>query len=72
MAKESISWQGSEKKKFKGFLTFLRYKTFKTALMGDIKLWSSRHQRRRHRYRRRHCRNGSTVEREMKIVKANY
>jgi hypothetical protein len=45
---------------------FLLLKIFKTALMGDIKQWWSRHWHRRHRYRRRHRRSASKVERKMK------
>jgi hypothetical protein len=48
---------------------FLHLKFFKTALTSNIKQWSSRHYRRRHLYRRRHCRSGSVVERKMDDVK---
>jgi hypothetical protein len=48
---------------------FLHYKIFKTAFMGDIKQWWSRHRHRRHRYRRRHRRSRSNVERKIKDVK---
>jgi hypothetical protein len=44
-------------------------KFFKTALKDDLRQWSSRHCHRRHRYRRRHRRSGSGVERKMKNVK---
>jgi hypothetical protein len=50
---------------------FLHYKIFKTAFMGIIKLWSSRHRHRRHHYRRRHRRSGSKVERRMNNVKGS-
>jgi hypothetical protein len=39
-------------------------KTFKTALMGDIKLWSSRHHRHRRRRYRHHRRSRSVVEKK--------
>jgi hypothetical protein len=43
---------------------FLHLKIFKTAFMGNIKqLWSRDHHR-RHRYRRRHRRSGSRVEKK--------
>jgi hypothetical protein len=35
---------------------------FKTALIVDLKQWSSRRYRRRYRYRCRHRRGGSSVE----------
>jgi hypothetical protein len=47
---------------------FLHYKNFKTAFVGDVKQWSSRHRHRRHRYRRRHRHSESKVEREMSNV----
>jgi hypothetical protein len=48
------------------------FENLKTALMGDIKHWSSRHHHRRHRYCRRHRRSGSNVEMKMKDVKGNW
>jgi hypothetical protein len=41
---------------------FVTFKNFKTALMGDIKQWTSRHRRHRLRYCRRHRRSRSKVE----------
>jgi hypothetical protein len=41
---------------------FFTLEKFKTALMGDIKQWSSRHHQCRHRHRRRHRRIRSNVE----------
>jgi hypothetical protein len=35
--------ESAPKKKFKGFPLFLHLKNFKTALMGDIRQWWSRH-----------------------------
>jgi hypothetical protein len=43
----------------------LPLKFFKPALMSNIKQWSS------YRYRRRHRRSGTNVERKMKYVKGN-
>jgi hypothetical protein len=43
---------------------FLHYKNLKTAFMGDIRQWSSRHCHRRHRYRRRHRRSESKAKRK--------
>jgi hypothetical protein len=51
-----------EKKKFKGFSLFFIFINFKTAFLGDIKQWASRHRRHRLHYRRRHCRSRSKVE----------
>jgi hypothetical protein len=48
------------KKKCKGFPMFFTFKNFQTALMGDLKLWTSRHYRRRRR-RRRYRRSRSNV-----------
>jgi hypothetical protein len=45
-----------KKKKFKGFPLFFIFKNFKTAFLGDIKQWASRHRRHCLRYRRRHRR----------------
>jgi hypothetical protein len=45
-----------EKKKFKGFPLLFIFKNFKTAFLGDIKQWASRHRRHCLRYRRRHRR----------------
>jgi hypothetical protein len=50
---------------------FLHLKNFKTAFLSDIKQWWSRHLRRRHRYRRRHCRSETKVKRKVKDVKGN-
>jgi hypothetical protein len=47
----------TKKKNFKGFPMFFTLENFKTALMGDIKQWSSRHCRRRYRRHRRHRRS---------------
>jgi hypothetical protein len=61
--------ESASKKKFKGFPMFLHSKIFKTALMGDMKLWSSRHRRhRRHRYRR-YRRSRSIVEKKRSNAK---
>jgi hypothetical protein len=73
MARESI-WKGEctkKKKKFKGFPMFLHLKFFKTALKSDLRHWSGRHHRRRHRYLRRHRRGESKVERKLNIVKGD-
>jgi hypothetical protein len=51
-----------EKKKFKGFPLFFIFKFLKTAFLGDIKQWTSRHHRHRHRHRRRHRRSRLKVE----------
>jgi hypothetical protein len=68
MVRESTTeWRVHLKKKFKGFPMFLHSKFFETALMGDIKQWSSRRHYRRHLYRRRHRCSGSKVERKMKM-----
>jgi hypothetical protein len=48
---------------------FFTFKNFKTALMGDLKQWSSRHYRRRRRYRHRHRRSRSKVEKKRKNAK---
>jgi hypothetical protein len=45
---------------------FLQLKIFKSALMGDLKQWSSRHRRHRRRYCCRYRCSGSNVERKMK------
>jgi hypothetical protein len=50
------------RKKIQGFPHVFTFENFKTALMGDIKLWSSRHYRRRYRRYRRHRRSRSKVE----------
>jgi hypothetical protein len=57
-----------QKKKIQGFPPVLHLNFFKTALKRDLKQWSIRHRRRRHRYRCRHRRSGSNVERKMNDV----
>jgi hypothetical protein len=47
----------------------LHLKIFKTALKDDLRQWSSRHRHRCHRYRCRHRRSESKVERKTKDVK---
>jgi hypothetical protein len=61
-----LQWKSecTKKKIFKGFPMFFTLKNLKTALMGDIKLWSSRQYRRRRRYRRRHHRGRSNVDKK--------
>jgi hypothetical protein len=49
----------------------LHYKILKTAFMGDIRQWLSRHCHRRRRYPRRHRRSESKVEKKVKDVKGN-
>jgi hypothetical protein len=51
-----------EKKKFKGFPLFFIFEIFKTAFLGDIKQWASRHRHHRLRYGRRHRRSRPKVE----------
>ncbi|SAL96057.1 hypothetical protein [Absidia glauca] len=46
-------------------------KNLKTAFMGDLRQWSSRHYRRRHRHRRRHRRGGSIIKRKMNNIIRN-
>jgi hypothetical protein len=55
-----------KKKNCKGFPMFFTMKNFQTALMGDLKLWWSRHHHRRHR---RCCRGRSNVEGKKKRCK---
>jgi hypothetical protein len=45
------------KKKLQGFPHVFHFENFKTAFMGDIKQWLSRHYRHRHRRYRRHRRH---------------
>jgi hypothetical protein len=47
---------------------FLHLKNFKTALISDIKQWSSRRHRYRHHYRRLHRRSRSEVENKMLVM----
>jgi hypothetical protein len=56
------------KKKLRGVPHVCTFENFKTALLGDIKQWSSRHHRYRHRYRRRHRRSGSIIEKTLNTV----
>jgi hypothetical protein len=63
MAMESTMDEVSaRKKKFKGFPLFFIFKIFKTAFLGDIKRWASRHRHRRLRFGRRHRRSRSKDE----------
>jgi hypothetical protein len=48
---------------------FLHLKNFKTALKVDLRHWSSRHRRCRHRYQCRHRRSESKVKRKKQNVK---
>jgi hypothetical protein len=57
-----------KKKKFKGFPLFFIFKIFKTALFCDIKHWASLHRCHRLRYRRRHRRSRSKVEKKMLVM----
>jgi hypothetical protein len=47
---------------------FVTFKNFKTALMGDIKQWGSRHCHHRRCYRRRHRRSRSNVENKKLVM----
>jgi hypothetical protein len=44
---------------------FFTFENFKTAFMGDIKLWLSRHYRHRRRHYRRYRRSRSIEEMQM-------
>jgi hypothetical protein len=58
----------ASEKKIQGFPHVFTLKNFKTALLGDMKLWSSRrhrHRRRRYRRHRRHRRSRSISKRKM-------
>jgi hypothetical protein len=52
------------KKKIQGFPHVFYIENFKTALMGDMKLWSSRRYRHRRHRHRRHRRRRSKVEKK--------
>jgi hypothetical protein len=54
--------EDASQKKIKGFPMFFTFEKFKTALMGDIKQWSSCHHHHRDLYRHRHRRNRSNDE----------
>jgi hypothetical protein len=73
MAKESTMGRRVHQKKKNSRVSpcFYIIKILKTAFMGDVRQWPSRHRHRRHRYRRRYRRSGSKVERMMKDVKGN-
>jgi hypothetical protein len=58
-----------QKKKFQGFPHVFTLENFKTALMGDMKLWSSRRYRHRHCRYRRHRRSRSSVKRKRSDAK---
>jgi hypothetical protein len=73
MAWESIrEREVHQKKKIKGFPMFFTIEIFKRAFLGDMKHWSSRHHRRRHRYGRRHRRSDSKFERKMKKLTVSH
>jgi hypothetical protein len=58
---EILQWNGrAPKKKLRGFPHVFTLENLKTAFMGDLKLWWSRHRR-----------SESKVERKMKDAKAN-
>jgi hypothetical protein len=78
MVKESIMERRVQiKKKNQGFPHVFYIEILKTALLGDMKLWSSRRYRHRRRRYRRHRRSRSKVERKSndskgeKLVMAN-
>jgi hypothetical protein len=49
-----VQWPGeSSEKKFKGFPMFFTLENFKTAFLGDTKLWLSRHYHHCYRHYRR-------------------
>jgi hypothetical protein len=64
MSTESTMEKCTQKKKFKGFPMFFTSKFFKTALIGDLKQWWSRHYRQRSCYHRRYRRSRSGEKRK--------
>jgi hypothetical protein len=60
---------GALKKNCEGFPLFFTLKNFKSAFVGDIKLWSSRHYRHRRRCSRRHRRSRSELKRKINDAK---
>jgi hypothetical protein len=53
-----------KKKKVQGSPKFFTFENLKTAIIGDIKLWSSRHHRHGYRRYRRHCCSRFNVEKK--------